>query len=142
MARRARELAPETSMTCDRYGCTMAVRHCLERQAARWPGGNRWKSGAVKSKRAPIYDWCGSGRCEQGGQIAALCAWRPESTWSKGRYRFFADSVPVQRQRMRALDLEDPRLLGDRPPPQRDLFALLDDLRAPDETTAVESSTY
>lgn len=94
---------------CTHFGnCLTEVRHCMERQGARWPGGNRLKSGAVREKKAAIHPYCASGRCEQGTDLRERCTFRPEDVWSKGRYRFYREDTLDQRKAMKAYDAERP----------------------------------
>jgi hypothetical protein len=87
---------------CTHFGnCLTEVRHCLERQGAKWPGGNRMRNGSVKEKHAGVHPFCSSGKCEQGNDLRRRCSYLPEDVWSKGRFRFFRDDTPKQRQAMK-----------------------------------------
>jgi hypothetical protein len=62
--------------------------------------------------------------CAHGRDLAARGEWSPEATWSKGRYRFFSDSIPRQRQAMRRYDLVRLRERREQPTPLAEVASL------------------
>jgi hypothetical protein len=80
---------------CDHFNAgSIPLRTCLLRQGATWPGGNRWKDGQVRAKKARIHPYCGSGRCTQGKEYAARVA----VEWTQPRFKFYRDDTPIQRR--------------------------------------------
>jgi hypothetical protein len=92
---------------CDRFCAKVTVKACLQRQAARWPGGNKLADGSVREKGAGVHAYCASGQCEQGKDYRARCPWIPEDFWSKGRFRFFRPDVLKQRAAKARADAAD-----------------------------------
>jgi hypothetical protein len=99
-------LGPDTPVRCDRLStptqpCIVPLKTCLQRQDARWPG-----------KKAPIHEYCGSGKCEQGKDYRLRSAYSASADWAskskQGRtsYQFFRKDVGEQRRRMRQFDRE------------------------------------
>lgn len=67
--RSLRVLGPDELVRCEVLHATIAVRVCIQRQEARWPG-----------KKAPYYDFCGSGRCADGKRYSRTVktrGWKP-----------------------------------------------------------------
>ncbi len=94
--------------------CLVDVKTCMLRQGAKWPGGNRLKDGSVREKKAKVHPYCGSGKCDQGHDLAMRCAFRPESVWTKGRYKFYRPDSHLQREAAKKLRAEAPPEEGER----------------------------
>jgi len=81
---------------CDRFDATIPVWCCLQRQAAKWP-----------SKQAPLYDFCGSGNCEQGKGFKRRTSYSPAVDWASHsktkspNFQFFRKDAGAQRQKRR-----------------------------------------
>jgi hypothetical protein len=87
-------LAPGANVRCDHFACLLPLRTCLERQGAVWPGGNRWKDGKVRAKKAGIHEFCSSGECEQGREYAASVVFEYQTP----KFKFYKDDTPAQRR--------------------------------------------
>lgn len=100
-----RHLEPGDPVRCGHYDCVLPVKVCLQRQDARWPGAGR---------KAPIYAYCGSGRCGQGAGYRRLTRYLPAEEWrsrSKSRsprYQSYRGDAGAQRRRMRLQALSRP----------------------------------
>lgn len=92
---------------CDRYACRLLLRVCLQRQDAKWPGGNRKKDGSVVAKKAGIYEFCASGTCAQGVEYRKRSGYDAGEAWAAGSkrgsaaYQFFRKDVGDQRKKRR-----------------------------------------
>jgi hypothetical protein len=87
-------LKPTDPVRCDHFGCSaLPIKTCLDRQGAKWPGGNRWGDGSVKAKKAGIHPYCSSGQCEQGKGYAE----QVQVGWTARRFKFYRDDTPAQR---------------------------------------------
>lgn len=115
-------LQPTDSVQCDHFNARIPLRTCLERQGATWPGGNKWKDGTVKAKKAGIHEYCSSGKCEQGKEYAQSVV----LGYQTPKFKFYKDDTPAQRRARKTwirshTDGEVPTLDTppgeDRPPP-------------------------
>lgn len=125
-------LRADDLVACDHFRCRLLVRVCLQRQAARWPGGNRLKDGSIREKRAGVHAYCFAG-CDQGKGYRDRTDYRPEEAWSKGRFSFFRPGSGEQRAARRAQLLAEPELTPDidHPPGAPEACALdLEDAQA------------
>jgi hypothetical protein len=86
------------SVCCDHFDAPITpLKTCLERQGATWPGGNRYKDGKVRAKKAGIHPYCSSGKCDQ-GKCYALSV---KGEWIMERFKFYRDDTPAQRKAMK-----------------------------------------
>ncbi len=106
-------LRPDDLVTCTQFQARLLARVCIQRQLARWPGGNRFKDGTVREKRAGVHPYCSSGSCTEGVDHRARTAYDPEADWSKGRYTFFRPGSGEQCKVRRQLLLSIPELTPD-----------------------------
>ncbi len=91
-------LAPDATIRCDHFNApVLPLKACLERQNARWPGGNKWGDGKVRAKKAGIHRYCSSGKCEQGKEYAASVS----EGWAPKKFKFYRDDTPEQRRAMK-----------------------------------------
>lgn len=114
-------LGPSVPIACDRFGAPgrpaiLPLRTCLQRQDAKWPG-----------KRAPIYDFCGSGKCEQGlgyrlrAAYSAAEDWASRSKHHRPTYQPYRRDAGAQRRRQRELLLAEERIPTIDTPPAEEL---------------------
>ena len=88
-------LPPEAIISCPHFsGPAIPLVTCLVRQGATWPGGNRWKDGSVRAKKAGIHPYCSSGACMDGKLYAASVV----ATWMPPKFKFYRDDTPAQRR--------------------------------------------
>lgn len=118
-------LRPDDLVLCAHFQCRLLARVCIQRQLARWPGGNRMKDGTVREKRAGVHPFCSSGICADGAVTRSRTAYDPEADWSKGRYTFFRPGSGEQRAIRRQLILSTPEQVPDidHPPGQQPVQA-------------------
>jgi len=113
IASAAGALRPDDLVACSHYHCRLLVRVCVQRQIAKWPGGNRCADGSVKAKRAGIHAFCFSGACQEGKDHRERSGYQPEVEWSKGAFSFFRPGSGEQRRRRRELLLSTPEVTPD-----------------------------
>ena len=88
-------MEPTACVACAHFNTkTMPLKVCLERQSATWPGGNKWKDGTVRAKKAGVHPYCRSGQCVQGKEYAASVV----VGFSVPRFKFYRDDTPLQRK--------------------------------------------
>ena len=106
-------LRPDDLVTCSHFRCRLLVRVCLQRQVARWPGGNRLKDGTVREKRAGVHPYCFDGACVEGAAHRERSGYQPKDDWSKGRFTFFRPGSGEQRAARKEQLLALPELTPD-----------------------------
>lgn len=99
-----------TYVCCSHFNVrAMRASVCLERQVARWPGGNKLGDGSVRQKHAGIYPYCASGLCAEGAAYRAAMppSYEPHLKSNPGHV-FYKPDLNVQRQKRRTWLLSQP----------------------------------
>ncbi len=103
-------ITPDTYVRCSHFNVSaMRAAVCLERQVARFPGGNRMGDGSIKQKTASIYPYCGSGQCVEGAAYKAAMppGYEPKLKTNPGHV-FYKPDLNVQRRKRRVAMMSRP----------------------------------